>query len=166
MAAPAAKKTPHFLWCQDMDRILIRFDTLSDVKIEDTKLDITKDTFSFQYKDYALKFSFRFPVNPSTVKYRATRILELVIEKETSNAYWPHLLPKLEKKKLKVTFFANSKKFVYFSIIVILALNIIIMNIIICCFGCCHSRRFKTSYKKQTLSQPPEGASATEGASE
>lgn len=102
MAAEAAKKIPMFMWCQDMDRILIRFDTLAGVKIEDTKMDITKDTFSFEYKEYALKFSFRFPVNPSTVKYRATRVLELVIEKETSNAYWPHLLPKLEKKKLKV----------------------------------------------------------------
>ena len=111
MAAPAAKKVPIFMWCQDMDRLLIRFDTLADVKIEDTKLDITKDTFSFEYKDYSLKFSFRFPVNPSTVKYRATRTLELVIEKETSNAYWPHLLPKLEKKKLKVLF--KNQLFIY-----------------------------------------------------
>jgi len=95
-----AKRTPHFLWCQDMDRLLLRLQ-LTDVKIEETKLDITRDTFSFQWKNYELKFSFRFPVNPKTVKYRATRLLDLVIEKETSNAYWPHLLNKAEKQKLK-----------------------------------------------------------------
>merc|ERR1711879_644868 len=72
----------------------------------DTKLDITKDKFSFSYKgggkEYHFEFMFRFPVNPSTVKYRSTqRNLALVIEKETSNSYWPHLMPKSDKKKYK-----------------------------------------------------------------
>eukprot|EP01084_Bolivina_argentea_P316556 548761_1 len=94
------KRTPHFEWCQDMDRLLIKI-LLSDVKVAQTKLDITRDTFSFQYKDYLLNFNFRFPVNPKTIKYRSTRVLELIIEKDSSNAYWPHLLPKVDKKKLK-----------------------------------------------------------------
>ena len=105
MAAPKQeerKLTPHFKWCQDMDRLLIKLE-VSNAKIDETKLDITRDAFSFEYKNYSLKFSFRFPVNPKTIKYRATRILELIIEKETSNAYWPHLLPKPEKKKFKVS---------------------------------------------------------------
>merc|ERR1719203_2431695 len=75
---------------------------ISDVQVEQTQLDITRDSFSFSYKNYALSFNFRFPVNAKTVKYRSTNILQLIIEKETSNAYWPHLLPKDEKKKLKV----------------------------------------------------------------
>ena len=83
MAQASDKKlTPHFQWCQDMNRLLIKI-LISNVNIKDTKLDITKNTFSFQYKNYSLEFNFRFPVNPSTVKYRATRILELVIEKES-----------------------------------------------------------------------------------
>lgn len=97
-----AKKNPMVIWCQDMDRLLIKFDTLIGIKIEDTKLDITRDTFSFEYKDYELKFSFRFAVNPKTVKYTSKRNLQLIIEKEKSNAYWPHLLPKVEKRKFKV----------------------------------------------------------------
>ena len=95
------KLTPHFLWCQDMDRILMKIE-INGVKVEETKLDITRDSFSFSYKTYSLSFNFRFAVNPKTVKYRSTNMLQLIIEKETSNAYWPHLLPKDEKKKLKV----------------------------------------------------------------
>merc|ERR1712154_565918 len=83
--------------CQDMDRLLMKIQ-INGVKVEETKLDITWDSFSFSYKNYELKFNFRFPVNPKTIKYRSSRILELIIEKETSNAYWPHLLPKAEKK--------------------------------------------------------------------
>eukprot|EP01084_Bolivina_argentea_P084148 152273_1 len=98
--AEEKKLTPHFEWCQDMDRILLRIE-LNNVKVDETKLDITRDTFSFSYKSYVLKFSFRFPVNPNTVKYKTSRLLDLVIEKETSNAYWPHLLPKPDKKRLK-----------------------------------------------------------------
>eukprot|EP01084_Bolivina_argentea_P214354 363916_1 len=102
--AEAKKKllTPHFEWCQDMNRVLIKI-LVADVNIKDKdlKIDVTKDQFSFIYKDYLLKFKFRFPVNPTTIKYKAMRVLELVIEKETSNAYWPHLLPKDDKKKLK-----------------------------------------------------------------
>eukprot|EP00483_Globobulimina_turgida_P002763 UN02768 len=94
------KLTPHFEWCQDMDRILMKI-KLPDVDVTDTKLDITRDTFLFSYKMYELNFNFRFPVNPKTIKYRSTRVLELVIEKETSDAYWPHLFPKLDKKKFK-----------------------------------------------------------------
>merc|ERR1719499_3053311 len=88
-----------------MDRILLKI-KIPDVDVKDTKLDITKDKFSFSYKgggkEYHFEFMFRFPVNPSTVKYRSTqRDLALVIEKETSNSYWPHLMPKTDKKKYK-----------------------------------------------------------------
>jgi len=105
MAAAAKVLTPHSEWCQDMDRLLLRI-KIPDVDVKDTKLDIQKDTFSFSYKskdgEYQFSFMFRFPVNPSTVKYRSTqRDLALVIEKETSNSYWPHLMPKTDKKKYK-----------------------------------------------------------------
>merc|ERR1719356_297586 len=105
MAAVAKSLTPHSEWCQDMDRILLKI-KIPDVDVKDTKLDITKDKFSFSYKgggkEYHFEFMFRFPVNPSTVKYRSTqRNLALVIEKETSNSYWPHLMPKSDKKKYK-----------------------------------------------------------------
>merc|ERR1712083_1145428 len=53
-------------------------------------------------KDYQFAFMFRFPVNPSTVKYRSTqRDISLIIEKEQSNSYWPHMMPKADKKKSK-----------------------------------------------------------------
>merc|ERR1719356_1149788 len=105
MAAVAKSLTPHSEWCQDMDRILLKI-KIPDVDVKDTKMDITKDKFSFSYKgggkEYHFEFMFRFPVNASTVKYRSTqRDLALVIEKETSNSYWPHLMPKTDKKKYK-----------------------------------------------------------------
>jgi len=99
--AAAKVLTPHSEWCQDMDRLLIRI-KLPDVAVADTKLDIQKDRFSFSFKNYHFEFLFRFPVNPTTVKYRSTqRDLNLIIEKETSNSYWPHLMPKDDKKKYK-----------------------------------------------------------------
>ena len=82
--------------CVSVDRILLKI-KIPDVDVKDTKMDITKDKFSFSYKgggkEYHFEFMFRFPVNASTVKYRSTqRDLALVIEKETSNSYWPHLM--------------------------------------------------------------------------
>merc|ERR1712204_61077 len=74
---------------------------IPDVKIEDTKCDVTTEGLVFKYADFALEFKFRLPVNDKTVKYRATRVLELVIEKEKLNDYWPHLLSKTDKKKYK-----------------------------------------------------------------
>ena len=127
MAQPATekKRTPHFEWCQDMDRLLIKI-LLSDVKVNETKLDITRDAFSFGYQDYEIDFSFRFAVNPKTIKYRSTRVLELVLEKESSNAYWPHLLAKTDKKKYKVI--THKLLYFVFSILALATVTVCICN--------------------------------------
>ena len=88
-----------------MDRIFIQFETVFYAKIEDIKLDIERLSFSLKQDEFSLKFAFRSAINPKSVKRSMKRSLELVIEKETSNVYWPHLLNKEEKKKLKVKIF-------------------------------------------------------------
>ena len=77
---------------------------IPDVKIEDTKCDVTKEGLTFSYKEFALEFKFRLPVNDKSIKYKVARVLELVIEKEKANDYWPHLLSKADKKKYKVMY--------------------------------------------------------------
>jgi hypothetical protein len=101
--------TPQFKWAQDMNIIYIKL-IIDDLDANKMKLNVTRDVLEFAYdekdaygerKAYSLDFNFRFPVNPNTLKFKSFRSLELIIEKETSNAYWPHLLSKDDKKKYK-----------------------------------------------------------------
>ena len=72
-----------------------------------TDIKIERESLYFKGKShgkmYELTFKFRFPVNPKTAKFNVKRLVEFVIEKETSEAFWPHLLSKEDKTRLKVS---------------------------------------------------------------
>lgn len=97
---------PRFKWAQDFDLVLIAIE-LTDVDASKMIVKIEKETLYFKGeshgKMYELSFKFRFPVNPKTAKFNVKRLVEFVIEKETSEAFWPHLLSVEDKKRLKVS---------------------------------------------------------------
>lgn len=95
--------TPRFLWAQDKNHLYVKVDL---VDVSNLKCEVTSEALSFRGESngrvYSLDLKFRFPVNAQTAKYSEKRNVEFVIEKESSEAFWPHLLSKEDKKKYKV----------------------------------------------------------------
>ncbi|ETN97566.1 hypothetical protein RFI_39963, partial [Reticulomyxa filosa] len=113
--ATAKPLTPNFLWAQDKNNIFVKID-LADVADKDLKVQVTREGLSFgatsRGKKYELEIKFRFPVNPKTVQYSIKRIVSFLVEKETSNAWWPHLLAEEDKKKHKTSCKIDWEKFI------------------------------------------------------
>lgn len=102
-AANNNTQVPEFKWAQNADNIYLQVG-VTGIDSKTMKTDITKDTFSFygeaNKQAYELKFKFLHPVKSTDVKYKVGRLVEFVIEKESS-AFWDGLLAAEDKKRLK-----------------------------------------------------------------
>merc|ERR1719361_1434954 len=100
--ADASTKVPDFFWAQDGNHLYLKIGIVSP---ENVKTKVTDDTFYFyaekNKQKYELKFNFRFPTVANNTRHKNTRFAEYVIEKETRNAAWPHLIAKNEIKLFK-----------------------------------------------------------------
>jgi len=103
-AANKELQVPEFKWAQNGDIVYVQVG-VTGIDSKTMKTDITKDSFYFygeaNKQTYELKFKFLHPVNPKTIKYKVGRLVEFVIEKETSASFWDGLLDADDKKRLK-----------------------------------------------------------------
>jgi hypothetical protein len=106
---------PTFYWAQDKNLLYMKID-LTDVSEEKMKVNIDRETFSFSADShdahYEVSFKFRFPINAKTASYSVKRLPEFLFEKETSDAWWPHLLSNEDKTKFKAYCKVDWAKFV------------------------------------------------------
>lgn len=93
---------PDFFWAQDGNYLFLKIGLVAP---ENVKAKVTDDTFQFSATHekikYELKFNFRFPVVANNTRTKVTRFAEYVIEKETRDAAWSHLIAKSEIRMFK-----------------------------------------------------------------